>query len=356
MQMRSDHSFCTYLSGGLDSSYLSAVAIRAKGELDTYSIGFSDPEFDEAEHAEEVAEHLGTRHHPHRLDLEEYREAHERFVRHLGSPLGVPNQVALWVLSRELSRDHRCVLSGEGADEVFGGYGRIFLLPGDWQKLETARMGGAEAESVLGKIRERYGTTEFADYPAFFLRRYGYLSHEEAVAVLRPWFPERTLERAREAVEEEIREAFDDLQTDPFTRQLLLFQQVHLPGLLLRLDTATMAHGVEGRVPFLDHELVEFLNTLPISYRMRRKETFAGAESAGLLSDELSEVHDVPKILLKELGERILPSEIVWRRKVGFPIPPGYHDPSREDSAGAPPYVGWVRRNLELLSATDGGT
>jgi asparagine synthase (glutamine-hydrolysing) len=351
IQMRSDHSFCTYLSGGLDSSYLTAVAAQQKERLDTYSIGVTVPELDESAHARRVAECLGTVHHPYLLGEAEYRERHAALVRHLGTPVSVPNQVALEVLSRELSRDHRCVLSGEGADEVFGGYGRIFLLPVDWERMQSAAPEDAALKGeVRRRVAERDGRADYSDYAAFFLRRYGYLTHEESVSVLAPYFSAKALGAARDAVEGEIRSAFAGWRCDLQARQLLLFQRIHLPGLLLRVDAATMAHGVEARVPFLDHRLLEFLNGLPISYKMRRKQGFDAAMRQGLLSDELSEVEDVPKAPLKEIAEDVLDKETIWRRKVGFPIPSRFFAPEGGSPSASPPYVQWVERNLALAS------
>ena len=353
IQMRSDHSFCTYLSGGLDSSYLTAIAKQAKPELDTYSIEFSDADYDESVHSRQVAKRLNTKHHPYLLDRNEYIEQHEEFVKHLASPISVPNQVALKILSRELAIDHRCVLSGEGADEVFGGYGRIFLLPYDWERLVKARdSGGASASAFLSKIEARYGTVVFPDYLSFFVHRYGYLTHEEAVEALQTYFPRPALDAAEDVLQAEIHALFDQWETDIFTRQLLLFQKMHLPGLLLRVDTATMAHAVEGRVPFLDHRLVELLNSLPIEFRMKRKKDFMTAFEQGLLSDELSETYDIPKAPLKEIAEEILPESVVWRKKLGFPIPSSYYDVGNVNEL-QPPYVKWVQRNLALLSGSD---
>lgn len=348
LQMRSDHSFCTYLSGGLDSSLLTAIARANKPELDTYSIGLRSAAHDETAQSTEVARLMGTNHHPYLLGPAEYREQHAEFVRHLGAPISLPNQVALKVLSRELGRDHRCVLSGEGADEVFGGYGKIFLLPADWERAQPGG-GHAEGPEFRARLEARYGREALADYPALFLSRYAYVSHERALEWLGRYFPARDLEAARGAVEGEIRDWFSKWSCDLYSRQLLLFQKIHVPGLLIRLDVATMAHSVEGRVPFLDHRLVEFANSLPMEYKMRRLDTFDQAYRAGLTSDELSEVHDVPKTLLKDIARPVLPESIVWRKKMGFPIPVEYYAPAGGSDQGSP-YEAWVRKNLELVA------
>ena len=350
LRMRSDHSFCTFLSGGLDSSYLTAVAATTVTPLQTYSISFADEEYDESKFALQVADLIGTDHHPHLLSGDEYAVAFSELAMHLRSPLGVPNQVALSVLSRELATDHRCVLSGEGADEVFGGYGRIFLLPSDWELLEQARATGSDPNEVEERLASKYGKSAVGDYPALFIARYGYIGAGDARRLLEPFFSPGAIDAAEEAVEGEIRQLFDGLDgVDPFSRQLLVFQKLHLPGLLLRLDSASMFHSVEARVPFLDHRLVEWANSLPIEYRMRRLPTFDAALDGGALSDDLSEVHDQPKALLKDIARPALPSGIVDRRKLGFPIPVSYYARGAVQNSGIDhPYLKWIEANLEL--------
>jgi len=343
LRMRSDHSFCTFLSGGLDSSLLTALAARSTPVLDSYSIGIEGAEgaaMDESAWAAEAAAAVGTRHHPYRLGAEEYRAEHAALVRHLEEPVGVPNQVALSVLSRELARDHRVVLSGEGADEVFGGYGRIFLLPHDWRAIEAGPTGELGA-----KLRARFGEPLPAGFAELFLRRYGYTDHAHARALLAPMFPAAELD----ALEERLLQIFA-ARLEPscaaglHDRLLQLFQEVHLPGLLARADLASMAHSVEARVPFLDHELVEFVNRLPFAWKVI--EHTPRADLRRLLGDEISEVHDEPKAPIKEIARRHLPAGVVDRRKVGFPIPPAFYSEGEPAQGG---YASWTRRNLELL-------
>jgi asparagine synthase (glutamine-hydrolysing) len=343
IQMRSDYSFCSYLSGGLDSSLLSALAIRAKGELDTYSVSIGSEAHDEGAFAAAVADRLHTTHHETRIEAGGFRTAMRELIDHTNSPVLVPNQVALSVLSHELSKTHRCVLSGEGADEVFGGYGRIFLLPIDW---DLVNRDDPHSNHIT---RAKYGPEVFATYEDLFLARYSYVGHEDAMSVMQQYFPADELERARDIVETEIRASFARHDCDPFTRQLLVFQEIHLPGLLLRLDTATMAHSVEGRVPFLDHRLVQFMNALPIAYRMARLDTFDDAVASGLSADQLSEVHDVPKAVLKTIAADFLPEEIIYRRKLGFPVPTSYYATDGDSH----PYVAWISENMSLLASNE---
>ncbi len=104
-------------------------------------------------------------------------------------------------------------------------------------------------------------------------------------------------------------------------KYLWLFQRVHLEGLLGRLDSATMSASVEGRVPFVDHRLIEYVNTLPIDYKMRWCSPEDQAKAALLNSDQISEQHDVTKYILRKTFAGALPKSISERRKVGFPVP-----------------------------------
>ena len=345
LRMRSDHDFSSFLSGGLDSSVLAAVASRNKAHLDTYSIGIRGvEEFDESSYAQMVIDELGTRHHPYMLGPEEFGEQHSEIVAGLEEPLGVPNQVALKVLSRGISETHRVVLSGEGADEVFAGYGRIFLLPHDWELIGRKRKA---AGGVREKLESRYGPVMPESFMELFLLRYGYTPHDYAVEAIRPWIADANADELRESVEGDVARLYDELEADtPFNRMLLLFQNLHLPGLLHRVDTVTMAHSVEARVPFLDHRLVEFANTLPIEYKVRPLTPLC--ELDHLVADEISEVHDVPKVVLKDIGKKMLPAKIVARRKMGFPIPSSFYAQGQPN--GTVDYQMWTQRNLDLLA------
>ncbi len=168
------------------------------------------------------------------------------------------------------------------------------LLPHDWKLIGQSRDTTAE---VREKLEGRYGKSMPESFMDLFLQRYGYTPHEYAVEALRPWIAGVDGEALRESVEGDVRRLHDALEADtPFNRMLLLFQNLHLPGLLYRVDAATMAHSVEARVPVLDHRLLEFVNTLPIEYKVRPIRPLS--ELTRLVADEISEVPDIPKVML----------------------------------------------------------
>lgn len=344
LQTRSDRNFCTFLSGGVDSSLLSAMARRQVQQLDTFSVGFELPNYDEGGYAQAVADHIGSVHHAYRLSEESYREEHRALVRHLGEPVGVPNQVALFWLCRHLARSHRCVLSGEGADEVFGGYGRIFLLGLDWLRL-TGNMALDDPEPLMARwpqVAER-----FSD---FFHDRYAYVSEAEARQLLSPYLDELSFKTAEAELREEIATLMADLGPEP-GQLMRLFQRLHLPGLLLRLDSATMAHGVEGRVPFLDSSLVAFLNALPWAWKLNPQPAFEASVRAGIPGDVLSGTCDDPKHLLKQMALDWLPEAIVYRTKLGFPIPRAFYARNPLPPGIESEYGAWVHINLQYWTS-----
>ncbi|SVE29922.1 uncharacterized protein METZ01_LOCUS482776 [marine metagenome] len=97
--------------------------------------------------------------------------------------------------------------------------------------------------------------------------------------------------------------------------------KIHLPNLLNRLDRMSMAASVEARVPFLDYELVEFVSRMPIKYKNRWKNRFSKFKSIFYSSENISEKYDIPKYILKRLAVGKIPNQIIWRKKMGFPVP-----------------------------------
>ena len=150
LRMRSDVPLGAYLSGGLDSSAIVALMSKfSEHPVKTFTIGFEEEGFNEFDYASMVAEKYATDHHEILLGSGDYIDTMIELIRYKDAPLGVPNEPALHVMSRELKKYITVVLSGEGADEIFGGYGRIFRSPYDFQRLqELAATGGADDEST----------------------------------------------------------------------------------------------------------------------------------------------------------------------------------------------------------------
>lgn len=321
-RMVADVPLGAFLSGGLDSTAVVAVMTTIRSEpVKTYSIGFAEEGFDELPCARLASATLGTDHHEMVLTCERYLDLIPMLIRYKDEPLAVANEVAIYELSRRLKRDITVVLSGEGADELFVGYGRIFRSPYDYARSrDPSFLAGSKAARFLQGLQSQYGRKAFADEVDHFLSLYRWLGRREKELVLSADLWHQL--GGEEPLRTWVRDIFASLShLDLADRYLYFFQRLHLENLLRRLDAMTMANSVEGRVPFVDHELVEFVSRLPFSTKLPWKSEAARQEARYMTSASISEVHDVPKYLLKRMMRGRLPEEIIARKKEGFPVP-----------------------------------
>jgi asparagine synthase (glutamine-hydrolysing) len=310
-----------FLSGGLDSSALVAeMALKREDPIKTFTIGFKEEGYNEFEFSTEVANHLGCDHHEYLLGPDQYFSKIQDMVRIKDAPLSVPNEIALHELSTALKKHVTVVLSGEGADELFGGYGRIFRSADDYQRVTKA--GGAfNLDPLLRRnLDKKYSTLEWSEPVDHFLSEYSYMSlnkketlfSDELMRNLGP-DPHRV---------DYFRSIFDELSgIDTLNQYMWIFQKIHLQGLLGRLDSATMSASVEGRVPFTDHRLIEYVSSLPLEYKMRWRDGKSKQAAKFLNSSQISEDLDITKYLLRNIASQHLPENTIARKKVGFPVP-----------------------------------
>lgn len=280
----------TYLSGGIDSSLITAITCNNKKEpVNTYTIGF--PELNEFEYSEIIAEKYKTDHHEILMTKDDYVNNWDRLIKYKDAPLGVPNEIPLAVMSSKLKEKITVVLSGEGADELMGGYGRIFRSPFEYIKAQTEE--------------------SFYDY---FIQEYEYVPRVMRDNLL------NTSKRYRDVFDEKIKKEFSSKPNEE--NVFRFFHSYHVKGLLQRVDMTTMQTSVEARVPFLDHKLIEYsYRNIPYNLKLKWKNKEAEIQAQSKEPSEYSEVLDTPKYLLRELAYDYLPKEIVDRKKVGFPVP-----------------------------------
>ena len=280
----------TYLSGGVDSSMITAVtALHSTEAVNTYTIGF--PELNEFEYSQVIADKYKTHHHPILMKKEDYIKNWERLIDFKDAPLAVPNEIPLAVMSSKLKEKITVVLSGEGADELMGGYGRIFRSPFDYSNSDSSKSFYSE-----------------------FIDEYEYVSRSMRDEIL------NTPKEYRSYFDEIIKSDFD--KTSNEENVFRFFHNYHVKGLLQRVDMTTMQTSVEARVPFLDHELIEFVyKNIPYDLKLKWKDKEAKQKAKSLNASEYSEDLDTPKYLLRKIAYKYLPSEIVNRKKVGFPVP-----------------------------------
>ena len=280
MQLMSDVPIGVFLSGGIDSSTTAAVATRAlERKLPSFTIGFDDEEADERPYARLTSDFLGTRAHEEVMTLEAAIRLIPDFVALHDEPFFDHSSLPTLAVSR-LARRHGVpvILSGDGADELFAGY--------RWYDREATRQMPAWRRLARRRLAAE------PDLVAEHLARVSPLEGVSAAALLRnapPFDPLRLFRR------------FDQVSAPNVTRlQLIDLQTFLVDDVLLKVDHASMACGVEVRVPFLDHELVE------AAFSIESRVLFAEGER---------------KALLKRAAASWLPPEILTDRKKGFTAP-----------------------------------
>ena len=301
LEMVSDVPFGAFLSGGLDSSTIVALMSRHNSKVNTFSVGFEEDGYSELPYAAEVASHFGTRHHEIVVSHHDVINRLPQLVAYRDAPVSEPADVPIYLLATEAARSVKMVLTGEGSDELLGGYPKHiaehaayayqllprFLRQGLVEPLVRALPYGAR------RIKTTVANLGIEDWRDRYVSWFGALDR-----VGRDRF---TVLRGHDALS-----AFEPpFDTDPHNstlRRILYFDQTSwLPdNLLERGDRMTMAASIEARVPFLDHELVAFVSSLPDHYRIR-----------GLCS----------KWILREAGRQLIPERILKRPKVGFRVP-----------------------------------
>ena len=329
-RLPSDVPFGLFLSGGIDSSLIAALAARSRSRFPTFSLRITGRGYDESGFARDVAQYVGSEHHELAIDHRCAEEVIDRIAEGMDQPLGDPSLLPTWTLARFASQYVRVVLTGEGGDELFAGYptyiGHRFAravnhLPG-WmsgalsslaRRLQPGhthlspahmleRLLSVRGFSPLDRHLAWFGSARVREIPSLLspeLRRM--ISPQDSCAHL------ASLQSALEGIG-----GANRAEPDLVLYQLLDFETYLSGGLLTKVDRATMAHGLESRAPFLHHPLVEFAMGLPARAKLR-----------GMSG----------KWALKNAARGLLPEAIVSRRKQGF----------------SPPFSSWVRGPLRRL-------
>ncbi len=325
-RMISDVPIGAYLSGGLDSSII--VALMSKlgtTRPQTFSTGFPEEGYSERPFAELVARYCGAEHHFLTLTQRNYADLLIETIRIKDAPLSIPHEIALYQMSLELKKYVTVVLSGEGADELFGGYGRVQRSPMDYKKIEFVRshMPSFLQKPILAymgageKAAEWLATQNFMDY---LFSVYNWIPYKEKWELFTR-DAQSFIQNDREELER-WQKLFSSIESgNPYDQVLYFFEKHHLACLLDRLDSMSMAASVEARAPFVDHELVEFVSTIPHHYKLRWRSPLHRARALFVSSFSASERFDESKSILRTYARGLLPETIVHRKKLGFPVP-----------------------------------
>jgi asparagine synthase (glutamine-hydrolysing) len=314
IRLMADVPLGMFLSGGIDSSAIAAVMARMIDRpLQTFSVAFKDRAFSELEYARQVSRAIRADAHEIVIDEQDYFGALPRLIWHEDEPIAHTSSVPLYFVSQLAAKHVKVVLTGEGSDELLAGYGRYPRALLNWTAGEAY---AAVPESVrswvanalvprLPSSLQRYASRSFVTRPvtpeALFFDNFAAIGLERQRALLRSPFaaaatPELAYGPSR---------AYFDAPNGRSTildRLLYADLKVYLVELLMKQDQMSMAASIESRVPFLDHQLVEFAAGLPNKLKLRGFKT---------------------KWILREAVRELLPAEILSRPKMGFPVPFG---------------------------------
>lgn len=310
----SDVPLGVFLSGGVDSSTLVALMSElSPGNVNTFSVAFPEKTFNEEPYSKLVADHFHTRHHVVRADEADMRDAFHTLADHLDEPVADPAVIPTFLLSRFARNEIKVALSGEGSDELFGGYPTYL---GARLAEYYLRLPLFLRRQFFGRLKNFLPVSSTAVPKGLFLRRF--LSHAEKDPAERHeiWFGMfspaeldqlfapgwKGPEPASSKIFAPLARVLEGTRFDATLAEMLYldFRLYLEDNLLVKIDRASMACSLELRTPFLDHRLVEFAAGLPASLKVRRFEL---------------------KYLLKRAVEKWLPHKIVYRQKRGFSVP-----------------------------------
>jgi asparagine synthase (glutamine-hydrolysing) len=298
-QLLSDVKVGCQLSGGIDSSVVSMFArSHFDANMETFSIVFDDPRYTEKAWIEQAATAARAVSHQFTFTSDFFFDTISKASWHMDQPMGHPNSVGIWLLAERAREFVTVLLSGEGADEVFGGYTRFYyasLQPRVAPWLPMLRMmpgfGSRIARQFRGSPSDSFIMASLFHQP-------------DGLRALRP-------DADFESVLNRRRALFAEGDSDHLNNCFRYEMQTYLVDLLVRQDKMTMAHSVENRVPFLDRRLVDFARSVPAQYLL--------GTSTALRDPRMR----ATKVLLKRLASRLFGDEFAYRQKSGFSLPIG---------------------------------
>ncbi len=312
LRMISEVPLGAFLSGGVDSSTIVALMAEESSQpVKTFSIGFEEEDFSELKYARQVAEHIGAEHHEF-IVKPDALEVLPMLVEHYGEPYADASAIATYYVARETRKHVTVALNGDGGDESFAGYERYFdmrlaekyhkipsvvrkvLIENAVNLFPTSELKRSRARDLkrfvkaasLPKVERYFQWVSAIDrqtkdnlYTKEFKSR---LNGDDPAAILETWFAKA--------------DGGGIVDATMFTDQ-----QTYLPNdLLVKVDIASMANSLEARSPFLDHKVIEFAASLPENIKLRGTET---------------------KYLLKKAASKLVPREVLYRKKMGFGVP-----------------------------------
>ena len=318
----------SFLSGGLDSSIVAGIASRHKPDLHTFSIGYKDePFFDETSYAKLVAKHFNTKHTVFSLTNDDLYSHVHSILDYIDEPFADSSSIAVYILSKETRKHATVTLSGDGADELLGGYNKHeamyrILHPGLKENL-VASLGGlwnvlphSRNNSLFNKFRQfsRFAKSMTLNAKDRYWQLAGFTDEHESIKLLSNSSLEQLeipqfLERKNEIVKTVGGGSINEI--------LLTDTKLVLPNdMLTKVDLMSMANSLEIRTPFLDYELVNFIFSLPESFKINKS---------------------IRKRIAQDAFRDMLPAKLYNRPKKGFEVP----------------LLKWFRREMKSLITDD---
>lgn len=300
--MISDVEVGSFLSSGIDSSYLVSLAKPDK----TYTVGYDIPRYNEIDYAKDLTDKLKINNTSKKITKEEYMKVLDKIMYHMDEPASDPAVVALYFVANLASKDVKVVLSGEGADEFFGGYNyyREEVDYSFYNKIPFfIRHGISKICSLFPPVR---GIN--------FLVRRGERLEDSYIGVNKVWSDKEIKKLLKEPVmiqnKEITKPVFDKFkdQSNIVKMQAIDINFWLMKDILQKADRMTMANSLEGRVPFVDKEVFKIASSLPLNYKVTKENT---------------------KVALRDAAKKVIPNESYKKKKLGFPVP--IRDWMRED-------------------------
>ena len=307
-RLMADVPLGVFLSGGIDSSVIAAsMAQRVSEPIKAFSVAFGEHGYSELEYARSVANHISAEQHEIVVSAEDWLRAWPHMVYHEDEPIAHPSSIALHFVSRLAAEHVKVVLTGEGSDELLAGYERYYqtlanlrfgkLVPGALRSVTKSLIDLLPDAFVPKRKAVRTSLYLRQDVETLFLDNYSAMPRSSVRSLLQPEFSDASIEQ----MYAEFVRFMDACDSDNLLDQLLYADiKTYLLELLMKQDQMSMSASLESRVPFLDHELVEFACRLPVSFKLQGFNT--------------------KRILRLALGDTV-PAEIVSRSKKGFPTP-----------------------------------
>ncbi len=296
-ELMSDVPVGVFTSGGLDSSFLAAAAARVKAgeQIHTYSVRFTEPGYDESPHAEAVTHHIRTIHHVVTADDAALERAFDVVTGALAEPVGDPAILPTYLLAAAAREHVKVVLSGEGADELFGGYPTYLgHKAAGWYRRIPGR---SLVRALVNRLPSSTGKVTLE----FMLKQFVAAAELSPLERQLTWFGALGPDAAAVAWATDLLSAFPAAPPPSLNRLLWLDFVSYLPdNLLVKVDRGTMLASIEARAPYLDREVMELVLPAPPALKVR-----------GLTT----------KAILKEAARGLVPGDVIDRRKRGLSVP-----------------------------------